>query len=98
MVSASIYKPLTALWDGFTHRVGSSETSMWNQDWLKSGPLCNVVDYFHISDSHLCIKDIWKPDSWEHCNLATQMSGEIKDPSSNVTPVQALQLKLLKFE
>lgn len=47
-----------ALQDGFQMRIGFQSSSIWYKDWLRCGPLCNLVDFVNISDTDMHIKDI----------------------------------------
>lgn len=64
--------------DGFQMRLGAGDTSIWYSDWLGSGLLCDKLDYLHISDTHLYLRDIWENGNWCFSKLATPLSEEIK--------------------
>lgn len=41
-------------------RFADGEVSFWFDRWLKDGTICNMVDYVHISDFELQVKDAWR--------------------------------------
>lgn len=64
--------------DGFQMRLGAGNTSIWYSDWLGSGLLGEKLDYVHISDTHLCLSDLWENGIWCFNKLATPLSDDIK--------------------
>lgn len=46
----SILKAIDTLRNGFQMRLNLGNTSFWYSDWTGLGPLCNWVDFVHISD------------------------------------------------
>lgn len=79
----SITKAIEAFWNGFAMRMGSGMTSFWYTDWLGCGPLCNIVDYVHISDNQLSLKDVWDMGTWSLDKLATPLPSHVKDTILN---------------
>lgn len=59
----SISKAVEAFQNGFEMRINSGNSSLWYTDWTGKGLFCNMVDYVHISDTQLCVKDIWENGS-----------------------------------
>lgn len=45
---------------------------------MGKGPLCNMVDYVHISDVDLCLKDVWENGFWNLNRLATPISDQVR--------------------
>lgn len=81
----SIVKAIQALKDGFKFKIGAGTTSLWFFDWLGCGPICNLVDYVHISDSDKCIRNISHGGLWELNSLYTSL------PSHMVDSIQFVQ-------
>ena len=46
-----ILKTFHAMKEGFGFKLGSGKFSLWYDDWFIEGPVCNLVDYVHISYS-----------------------------------------------
>ena len=62
---------------GYSFRVGSGDSSIWNIDWTQLGPLCQLVPLFNISDSVMCLKDVWNDGRWNLQGLATMIPTDI---------------------
>ena len=43
--------------DGFRLRLGDGSASLWYDNWTSVGPLYRVVDFVHISDSQMKVRD-----------------------------------------
>ena len=56
---------------GYSFCVGSRGSSIWNIDWTQLGPLYQLVPFVNISDSVMCLKDVWNDGRWNLQGLAT---------------------------
>ena len=65
-----ILKTVAKLRGRFKFRFGSRETSMWYDHWISQNKLCHLVNYVHISDTMLKVKDIWEDGKWAIQKLA----------------------------
>ena len=68
----AIFKTAYILKDGFRVQLGDGSFSFWFDPWTHEGPLCNMVDFIHISDSQLMVKDCWEEGSWMLDNIWTR--------------------------
>ena len=66
------------LQDGFRLRIGDDSSSFWYDFWTQSGPLCHLVDYVHISDTQLRIKDCWLEGKWCFDSLFSIVNEPVK--------------------
>lgn len=73
----SISKAAVALQSGFEMRINSGNSSLWYSDWTGRGQLYNLVNYVHISDTQLCVKDIWENGSWKLQDLSTPLNDNV---------------------
>jgi len=62
---------------GYSFRVGSGDSSIWNIDWTQLGPLCQLVSFVNIGDSVMCLKDVWGDGRWNLQGLATMIPTDI---------------------
>lgn len=74
----SICKAIRSLRDGFDIRLQVGNYSFWYSDWLGIGPLCTMVDFVHISNTQMCVKDVWKNGTWNLDKMATRIPEHIK--------------------
>jgi len=72
-----IQHAITSFVAGYSFRVGSGDSSIWNIDWTQLGPLCHLVPFVNISDSVLCLKDVWEDGMWNLQGLATMIPTDI---------------------
>ena len=79
----SIVKALNSLKEGFTFNLGSGNLSLWFDTWHKDGPICTMVDYVHVSNSHLTLRDLWWDDVWHFDMLCTTLPVNIQEFISN---------------
>ena len=75
---SAICKTASVLKYGFRIRLGDGSSSLWYDSWTKDGPICAMVDYVHISNSHLLVKDCWDQGSWKLDQLCTPLPEHIK--------------------
>lgn len=75
----SIQKAIISLGDGFKMRINSGNTSFWYSDWTGMGPLCNLVDFVHISDTQLTLKQVWDNGNWALERIATNLPQEVRE-------------------
>lgn len=75
----SIVKATKILQPGFKFHVGEGALSVWFYLCCPQGPLCNLVNFVHISDSHLEIKDIYNNGMWNWNLLASPLKNTIRD-------------------
>lgn len=80
----SIMKDVGELCDGFEYRVNSGDTSLWYYDWVGTGPICSLVDYVHISDTQIRLKDVVEDGSWHLHSLATIIPEAVKEVIQDV--------------
>ncbi|KAJ1376166.1 Ribonuclease H domain [Sesbania bispinosa] len=73
-----ILKAKEALRNGFMMKLGTSQISVWYDDWTGLGKLCDLVPYVHISDSNLLVNDLWRSGTWSLDHLATVIPNEVK--------------------
>lgn len=64
-------KAMEMLRDGYRSNIGEGNVSFWFDKWLNNGPLCNKVDYVHISNSQLRVKAVFVDGSWQIRDLYT---------------------------
>ncbi|XP_019420679.1 PREDICTED: uncharacterized protein LOC109330862 [Lupinus angustifolius] len=60
-----IVKAKNELKRGFLWRLGSRTISLWSDHWMEEGNLCSLVDYVHIIDTQLRVKDVWSNGIWD---------------------------------
>jgi len=63
----------------FGVRVDQLDVSLFYDNFLDGGPICEMLDYVRISDTQLLIKDVLVQCSWQWNNLATQLPTDVKD-------------------
>jgi len=56
---SSTIKALEFLKKGFIYRVGRADISLFYE-----GPICGMLDYLHISDTNLVVKDVLVNGQW----------------------------------
>jgi len=49
---------------GYSFRISSGDSSIWNIDWSQLGPLCQLVSFVNISDLVMCLKDMCEDGKW----------------------------------
>jgi hypothetical protein len=74
----SIVKAVDVLKSGFKFTIAKGEVSIWYDNLLDYGCLCNVVTYVHICESHLLLKDIYIHGNWLFNSLSTEISDNLK--------------------
>nr|KYP32892.1 Putative ribonuclease H protein At1g65750 family [Cajanus cajan] len=79
----SILLALQELRDGFLPKLNDGRSSLWYKDWTGLGCLCKLVDYVHISDTHLKVLDVYTDDSWNFNCLRTQLPSQLLDQLSS---------------
>jgi len=62
---------------GYSFRVGSGDSLIWNIDWTQLGLLCQLVPFVNISDSVMCLKDVWDDGRWDLQGRATMIPTDI---------------------
>ena len=73
----AICKIAHILQDGFQIRIADGSSSLWFDKWTRDGPLRNFVDYVHISDSHLLVKDCWHHEAWNFDSLCISYNDNV---------------------
>ncbi|KAK7256340.1 hypothetical protein RIF29_29782 [Crotalaria pallida] len=73
-----ILKARDALKNGFLIRLGQGNVSLWYDKWMTNSYLCEQVDYVHISDTTLKVKDVWVNGVWDLCMLYTIIPEAVK--------------------
>ncbi|KAJ1411818.1 Ribonuclease H-like superfamily [Sesbania bispinosa] len=80
----SVVLALQELRDGFSPRLNDGTSSLWFVDWMGQGLLCDMVDYVHISDTLLQVRDIATEDGWDVSNLYTILPQGVRDQISGI--------------
>lgn len=75
----SIPKAIEALGDGFIMRLLSGSTSFWYRDWTGLGALCNLVDYVHISDTQIILKQVWDNGNRALHRIVTPLPDDVNE-------------------
>lgn len=81
----SIMKAVSTFRSGFNIRLASGMSSIWYSNWMGTGPLCRTLDYVHISDTQLVLRDVWENGSWRLDRLATPIPHDIRSSILNIT-------------
>ena len=68
--------------DGF--RLSKGNSSFWFSNWTQTRPLCNQLQFVHISDSELCVRDVWQNDHWNWNMLASWIPSSVKNIVDNL--------------
>ncbi|XP_019457635.1 PREDICTED: uncharacterized protein LOC109358024 [Lupinus angustifolius] len=79
----SIMKATHILKDGFNLQLGEGNKSLWYDNCIRFGTLCNFVPFVNISDTQLQVKDIWTEGTWDFSALYTMVPSEVKELISN---------------
>lgn len=66
-------------------RINYGNTSFWYSDWTRLGPLCDSVNFVHISDTNLRLNQVWLTDRWAFERLSTILPQEITDMINGIT-------------
>lgn len=74
-----ILKASTSLRDCFQFTIGSGSTSLWFSDFIGLDPICALLDYVHISDTELMLRDVWSNGKWNLNSPSTNLSLFIRD-------------------
>jgi len=62
---------------GYCFCVGYRDSSIWNIDWTQHGSLSQLVPFVNISNSVICLKDVWEDGRWNLQGLATMIPTDI---------------------
>lgn len=73
------YKSLQGTCGGVSFRVGKGDTSIWFDGWSVNGHLCNRVDYVHIQDVRMTLRDIHAEVTWHWNMIATSISMDLNN-------------------
>ena len=73
----SIIKATTLLEPSFHFHVGEGNLSFWFDRWCDQGPLCSMVDYVHIQDTTMSLKDMCVDGVWDLHMLATPLTPNV---------------------
>ncbi|KAJ1410477.1 putative ribonuclease H protein [Sesbania bispinosa] len=87
----SICMAVKELREGLIMKLEAGNSSIWDTDWLGCGPLSSLLDFIHISDTYLCVKDLVEHGTWNLGKLYTHLPTEIRDRILSTPP----QLHLL---
>lgn len=60
----SIMKAFDVLNFAFKYRVGKEDISIFYSHWLDEGTICHELDYVHIFDTQLRIRNVLVDDIW----------------------------------
>lgn len=93
----SIVHAASLLKDGYIHRVGEGNISLWYERWLHKGRLCDSLPFVSIHDIHLKIKDICHDNTWDFSLLYTFLLMEAKLEMQSVF-MEATSPDLLTWE
>lgn len=72
--------------DGFKFKLGNRLTSIWYQDWTGRGKIAEHLDFVHISDTNLKLRDLVQNNSWSLDRLSTMLPPEMSACFSAVNP------------
>lgn len=78
LIWRSILKALEALRQGFQFCISDVSSSFWYENWTGLGALCHLVDFVHISDTQLQLKDVSFIGSWDWNKLMTMVPNDLK--------------------
>ncbi|KAK7282258.1 hypothetical protein RIF29_10902 [Crotalaria pallida] len=74
-----ILRARDALKNGFLIRLGQGDLSFWYDKWIPNCYLCELVDYVHITDSALRVKDVWLNGAWHLSGLYTPRNNHVRE-------------------
>ncbi|KAG5033308.1 hypothetical protein JHK82_016873 [Glycine max] len=60
-------------------RVRRGDFSLFYDRWLEEVPICEALDYAHITDTHLGVKNYLIHDTWQWKNIATPLPPDLKN-------------------
>lgn len=80
-------KAREGLQDGFKFKLGNGMTSVWYEDWTGRGKLADLLDFVHISDTNLKLRDLILNDNWCFDNLYTVLPDEVTNLFMAVSPI-----------
>ncbi|KAG5047513.1 hypothetical protein JHK86_016919 [Glycine max] len=60
-------------------RVRRGDFSLFYDRWLEEVSICEALDYAHISDTHLGVKNYLIHDTWQWKNIATPLPPDLKN-------------------
>ncbi|KAK7245668.1 hypothetical protein RIF29_40516 [Crotalaria pallida] len=71
--------------NGFAIKLSEESISLWYDKWFHNDYLCNHVDFGHISDTTLFVKDVWDHGHWNNLNpLFTFIPPVLKETIQNI--------------
>ena len=76
-VCQSFVKAILALRDGFRWSMAMGDSSIWYEDRLGTGKLCEKIPFVHIHDSNLRLRDVRRDGDWAWDILWTSLPHEI---------------------
>ncbi|XP_057432792.1 uncharacterized protein LOC130725592 [Lotus japonicus] len=79
-----IVKARDAVARGFHPRLGTGNSSLWYNNWLGTRMIAQRIPFVHITDTNLCVADLWRHGGWDFNQLYTQLPDEIKHEISIV--------------
>ena len=83
---------------GFDVHLGAGDTSLWYQDWLGTGRLCDRVAFVNISDTLLTVSDAWRDGGWQLFNLSTILPEDIAQEIQRIhVPIDPQGLDRIKW-
>lgn len=80
-----ILKAMSALREGFGMRLNAGNSSLWYTDWRGTRAICNSLDYVHISDTRVHLRDVWDNGQWCLDQLYTPLPDHIKQEIINTS-------------
>lgn len=81
---SSIVKAASFLDRPFKYRVGNDEISVFYDNWLGDGPICDCMDYVHISDTQLLIRDVLVNGQWSWGKFYSIIPDEVKNKMTSL--------------
>ena len=78
-VQRSITKALEWLRVSYQLELCNGNTSLWYDNWLRDGPVCDKVLSMHIFDVGKQVKDLWVNGQWYFDSIATLIPDDVKN-------------------
>lgn len=78
-------KAISSLREGFGMRLNWGDSSLWHTDWLGTGPICNLLNFVHISDTQIRLRDVWEDGVWRLDKLVRMIPDNVKHAITSMT-------------
>lgn len=60
-------------------------SSVWYRDWTGTGKIAEKLDFVHISDTNLCLRDLVSHSAWSLNRIFTNLPEEVRNYFTTVT-------------